>query len=218
MSRRRSECSAGVFVSSGDNSPCFMLGDAGYDGAFKFSLNHQFRRDVRCVACFSNKLKSAVFEAGHGNASRNRRDWALDIDPGVVDESAILDILICQNRDCGKYCVVSFARLAVRGGVCLQQIDGKVHTKDLERRRRRIQQILSNEKHPILPARVANLVMDHVMAAPGSFAHEESARFRPAEPDDSNYSAVSSGVHVVSRQNGPTVYYSYTPPHDEDLE
>lgn len=195
-----------------------MLGDAGHDGAFQFSLNNQFRRDVRCIACFSNKFKSAVFEAKHGNASRDRRDWALDIDPGVVDESAILDILICQNRDCGKYCVVSFSRLTAKNCVFLQQIDGKVRTKDLERRRRRIQQILSNEKHPILPARVANLVMDHVMAAPGSFVNEKSERFRSAEPDDSNYSAVSSGVHVVSRQNGPTVYYSYTPPHDEDLE
>lgn len=205
-------------MSCSDDSPCFMLGDDGHDGAFQFSLNNQFRRDVRCIACFSDKFKSAVLEARHGNASQDRRDWALDIDPCIIDESAILDVLICQNRDCGKYCVVSYSRLSDGTGTCVEQIDGKISIKDLERRRWHIQQILSNEKHPILPSQVTNLVMDHVMASPGSFVNEESVYFNSNESDESTSSVISVGVHVITIHNGPTVFYSYTPPRDEDLE
>lgn len=198
-------------MSCNDNSRCCMLGDTEHDGAFEFDYDH-WRRDVECISCHAHNFKSATREAGRGDASQDRWDWILDIDPGIVDSSAILDVLICQTRECGRYCVISLSCLSNNRCVCVEKVDTDTSTKSLEHKRRHILETLS-----MFPVPVANLVIDHLMAEPGSFVRDESEYFQCLDSRDSRVWS-PDGVHVVSIPNGQTVNYSYRTRTSGELE
>lgn len=114
----------------------------------------QFLRPmIRCLGCSMSSFKSSVNEAINGRASLFPRNWFSN--PSVHCVPLVVDVLVCQNNQCGMSQDVMFE--PTFGPTLYTAKTMHLVSVDLQRQR---QDIIAHI--PILPVTVAGMVVDYL--------------------------------------------------------